>query len=216
MNPYNLNNFTKIKQIVDDSVLDLTDSSLSILWNELYKSTHTHMDHSRQHWVYVDLNSDYVKKTDTIEEIDWDDLNHCVAGRPGNFTSGFWWIKILRPNISEFYNKDISDYFSSMNEIKSIDGLHAFDLAAIKDAEIVPHTDPPESGYTAYRLLCSVDVPLETDSEKLGFKCGDDVYSPLTHKYILFDQDVVHSAWNHTGQWWKFFVIDIDKKFYLR
>lgn len=206
-----LQNFNQIKKIFDNLSIDVSDQKINELFDSLFKYTGTHDVHELQHWIYIDLNSDFVKKTDTIEDIDWEDLNNSMSGIKGDFISGMYWIKIFRPDIPGFYSEEIENFFIDLNELKLINGIHFYDLAAIKDVKILDHNDPPEVGIADLRLLYSIDVPEEFDEQKLGFKYEGQIVSPAKEKFILFDQNRIHSAWNYTGKWWKFFVIDINQ-----
>ena len=60
-----MNTLNEIKSIFDNLKINLSDTVIQDLLEVLFKTESVQPDHDLQQWVYVDLQSDFVKKTDS-------------------------------------------------------------------------------------------------------------------------------------------------------
>jgi hypothetical protein len=196
-------NFTQIKEVVDKLNIDVSDDMIDRLIETVFKTEATQSNHDLQQWVYVDLHSDFVKKTDLDEEIDWEDLKYWLKGDHGKF----FFLKVYHPEVNG-YHCDVNEFFKDISDLQKIDGIYSYDFVSIKDVIVLDHIDGTELPFM--RLLYSVETPKNASIDQVGIAIGDKKISPLDNKFILFDASTQHEAWNHTNSWWKFFIIDIS------
>jgi hypothetical protein len=194
----------KIQKVVTESVLSTAVNTVDNLLSELFKTVDSHNDHEKQCWVYVDLASDYIKKSDLIEEIDWVDINNWLKGKHGKF----YFLKVYHPH-SKLQLTITDNFFNELASLKKIESIYSYDFVAIQDVVVLDHDDGKDLPFI--RLMYTVELPDDTSIENIGFDIEGTVISPATEKFILFDPSKTHRAWNHSKQWWKFFIIDIDK-----
>lgn len=196
-----MNTLTEIKSTFDKLKINLSDTVIQDLLEVLFKTESVQPDHDLQQWVYVDLQSDFVKKTDLIEEIDWEDLKYWLKGERGKFL----FIKVHHPE-TDSYKCNVDSFFKSAEDLQKIEGIYSYDFVSIKDVIVLDHNDGKDLPFI--RLMCSLETP-NADIDQLGFSVEGEIISPVDNKFILFDPSKQHEAWNHTNQWWKFFIVDI-------
>jgi hypothetical protein len=197
-------NFNEIEKVIADSTLDVTDNSVNQLLTQLFETVDSHRDHEKQCWVYVDLASDYIKKSDLIEELDWVDINNWLKGDQGQF----YFLKVYHP-YSQLQLTTTDNFFNKLSQLKNIPGIYSYDFVAIKDVVVLDHDDGKDLPFM--RLLYTTELPDDASIDNIGFDIEGTVISPSKEKFILFDPSKTHRAWNHTKQWWKFLIIDIKK-----
>lgn len=197
-------NFNEIEKVITESALDVTDSSVNQLLTQLFKTVDSHRDHEKQCWVYVDLASDYIKKSDLIEELDWVDINNWLKGDQAQF----YFLKVYHP-YSQLQLTATDNFFNEVSQLKNIQGIYSYDFVAIKDVVVLDHDDGKDLPFM--RLMYTLELPDDTSIENIGFDIEGKIISPATEKFILFDPSKTHRVWNHSKQWWKFFIIDINK-----
>lgn len=198
-------NLNKIVKIIAESTVDVTDNAVDKLLTQLFTTVNSHNDHEKQCWVYVDLASDYIKKSDLIEELDWRDIDNWLKGTRGKFS----FFKLYHPQ-HQCQSELIDRVFNQLASLKSIDGIYSYDFVTIQDVIVLDHDDGKDLPFM--RLLYTAELPDDASIENVGIDIEGTVISPATEKFILFDPSKTHRAWNHSKQWWKFFIIDIDKE----
>jgi hypothetical protein len=201
-----MNTLTEIKSTFDKLKINLSDTVIQDLLEVLFKTESIQPNHDLQQWVYVDLQSDFVKKTDLIEEIDWEDLKYWLKGERGKFL----FIKTHHPE-TDSYKCNVDSFFKSAEDLQKIEGIYSYDFVSIKDVIVLDHNDGADLPFM--RLMCSLETPSGADIDQLGFSVEGEIISPVNNKFILFDPSKQHEAWNHTNQWWKFFIIDIKRSY---
>lgn len=187
LDPTSFESFNQLKEIVDSNYINYDNNNISKIFNESKENN--------ENWFYLDYSKENFIESEG-DEID-NDIIFIGSG------------KLF---VCQLYNRELSTTNNTLSEFRSkLNQVHGVDSAQFyraNDIIILEHTDVlPEK--RLFRMVFPLEVPECNKSNLFGFKIGTHTLIPQKNQIIFFDHTVKHSAWNLTGQDWKFLSFDI-------
>lgn len=195
LDPTSFEFFDKLSSIVKSSYINYKDDNITRIFNESKENN--------EEWFYLDYSKDNFIESEG-DEID-NDIIFIGSG------------KLF---VCQLYNREFDYTKSTTNNTLSEFRLKLIQVPGIDSAQffkadnivILEHTDVlPER--RLFRMMFPLIVPDCNKSNLFGFKIGTHTLIPQKNQIIFFDHTVKHSAWNLTGQDWKFLSFDILEEY---
>lgn len=189
--------YQKLLEIMSLTDLDISDNTLeclSLIANEKNSGS----------WFQYDFSKE-PPKIYPLEE--FENVDEIKKEFPGN---GAWLNFQLDKNLDQL----ILDHFKSLiSLVFSLKGFRTLQISSIHDLLISPHVDY-EDTTNFFRCVLTFECPTNQTLDVFGLEVNG-VKSTINKNDIhIFDGSILHSAWNHTSDKWKFIIIDIDKGFF--
>lgn len=191
LDPTSFESFNQLKEIADSNYINYDNDNISKICNESKENN--------EDWFYLDYSKENFIESEG-KGIDYDNI----------------YIGSGKLFVCQIYNKDfdytksttnneLSEFRSKLTQVHGVDSAQFY---RVDNIIILEHIDVlPEK--RLFRMLFPLEVPKCNKSNLFGFKIDTDTIVPEENQIILFDHAIKHSAWNLTGQDWKFLSFDI-------
>lgn len=191
-------NFTKLKNLVYSGLFNYSNESINFLYKNL--------------------------KSSSVEQGDWFNLDFTTGGMFESEGKGLdqdvLYIGSGKIAVCHLFRNDIvyqdstvdKELFEFRQKLQDIGGIQSAQFYHINNIIVLEHIDElPQNNIL--RMTFPLQIPHNRQYNLFAIKLDLQTIVPEENEIIFFDHKIKHSAWNLTGEDWKFLSFDIEESF---
>lgn len=195
LNPTSFKFFHKLKNIVDSNYINHDNDAITKIFNE--------SKDNNEDWFNLDFTTGGMFESEG-KGLDQDVL-YIGTGKIAV-------CQLFRNDIM-YQDSPIDKALSEFRQkLQDIGGIQSAQFYHINNIIVLEHIDELSQN-NILRMLFPLETPDCQDYNKFGIKLDLQTIVPEKNEIIFFDHKIKHSAWNLTGEDWKFLSFDIEESF---